>query len=239
MTSPMQRRRMRLEREKSQVNSEPKSNELSISLPMDSSGSTFDWDLIRGTLDSDKRQLKKLKRLSDKIEYKTKVIENYLPYLERNDAPVDIKMLLMVWLFDVGNLTKALELGQEAVNNCYTMPDFIKSAAPEFIADTVLKWSEAQFKVGHSTAPYFDQVFKLVTEKFNTYEVLTARYYKLAGLMALGKHKTIIKYVSEPDDLRKALVMFTKADELYSSIGVGTRIGDIKKRLALLMEDTK
>lgn len=234
MVSPMQRRRLRLEQEKAQKAAELKMHSQTALVKPTSPDA---WELIRGTIEADIKQLKSIKPIAGKVEYKTKVLENYRPHLDKPDIPVDIKVLLMVWLFDIGDIGKALEIGQEAVDKSYETPEFIKSSMPEFIADTVYKWSEKQFKAGHSTAPYFDQVFKLVTEKFNTYEVVTSKYYKLAGLMALGKHNAQPRHVSEPDNLKKALAMFIKADEIYDRAGVGTRIAEIKKRLALLLID--
>lgn len=234
MPSPMRRRMVRLETERVKaVDVQAKNqqrNDKSVT-------PTNAWDLVRSTIESDIKQLKKIKPLAGKIEYKQKVIENYQHYLQRADIPVDIEMLLMVWLFDIGKLGEATKICIEAINKGYKMPNFIKSSAPEFLADTVYDWSEKQFKAGHSAEPYFGQVFKLVTEKFNTYEAVTAKYYKLAGLMALGKRGTKPAHVSEPERLKTALAMFTKADQLYDRAGVGTRIAEINKRLALLMID--
>lgn len=237
MVSPMQRRRMRLDAERKAKSVGVQASNTTSDNNQKSGSSTNAWDLVRSTIDADIKQLKKIKPLAQKIEYKQKVIENYQPYLTRSDIPVDIKMLLMVWLFDIGKIGDAITICIDAIEKGYKMPDFIKSSSPEFLADTVFDWSEKQFKAGHSAAPYFDQVFKLVTEKFNTYEVITAKYYKLAGLMALGKHGAHPRHVSEPERLKTALAMFTKADQIYDRARVGTRIAEINKRLAILMID--
>lgn len=234
MTSPMQRRNMRLRAEAQQRQAQER-NTAVRALAQPQPAST--WDLVMSTIEGDIRQLKSIKPLAGKIEYKKKVLEHYRPYLKQEDIPVSLKVLLMVWLFDAGDIGQALEIGLEAIEKGYDTPDFIKSSMPEFVADTVFDWSEKQFKAGHSTAPYFDQVFKLVTEKLNTYEVVTAKYYKLAGLMALGKDRTQPRHVSDPQRLKTALDMFTKAEAIYSRAGVGTRISEINKRLALLMID--
>ena len=239
MASPMQKRQWRIKAEQAEQKA-VKDSAVSMqnkNVTVESNVPQNEWELVRSTIEQDLRELKRIKPQLLKIEYKDKVLANYLPYLERENVPTDIKMRLMVWLFDTGNLSKALPIAIEATELGLSMPEGFKSSAPEFIADTVYKWTEKEFKRGASVEPFFTQVFKLVTEKWQTYEQITAKYYKLAGLMALGKANTKIKHVSEPENLRIALNCFIKADAIYDKAGVSVRITEIKSRLALLFED--
>lgn len=226
MVSPLQRRRARL------AQGAPARSPMQSTATRASS--RIEWDLVRSTIDADLRQLKAIKPMAGKLEYKNKVLMSYTPYLDAPDMPIDIKVILMVWLFDIGSMAKALEIARVAIDGDYPMPDFINQAPAEFVADTVLAWTERHFKNGQAIEPYFSQVFTWVTQEFNTYEVVVAKYYKLAGLIALGQYNVQPKHVADPQRLKTALTMFEKADELYDSIGVGTRIAQVKKRLAAL-----
>ncbi len=242
MTSPLQRRRQRLTRESVLVKQAiAKGITPAFASAHSSQPQQSDWSLVRGTLAEDKRKLKNMKQHADKQAFKARVMPHYRPYFERVDVPNDFLAQMMVWLFDIDDLATAIPLAEKLIEAGANMPEGFKSEIPDFVADMVLNWTVTQYKAGHSVEPYFSQIFKYVTEVWKPYEIVMVKYYKQAGLMMLGKHGVKINHVPDPELLQKALVLFEQADVIYTqanlgtSSGVGTRITQIKKRLAKLL----
>lgn len=242
MTSPLQRRRARLNRESVLVKQAIAKGITPAFSSTHSPQPQSDWSLVRGTLAEDKRKLKNMKQHADKIAFKARVMPHYRPYLDRTDAPNDFLAQMMVWLFDINDLATAIPLAEMLIDLGATMPEGFKSEIPDFVADMVFNWTVTQYKAGHSVEPYFSQIFKYVTEVWKPYEIVMVKYYKQAGLMVLGKHGVKVTHVADPELLQKALALFEQADAIYThanlgtNSGVGTRITQIKKRLARLSE---
>jgi len=233
MVSPLQRRRQRIKAtvEATRAIQAHADDTGSGDLIKSDSPQPGEWSVVRAAIKKDKAALKGIKPLSDKLAYKARILPQYDDYLARSDAPDDITMQLMVWLFDCGNLQRAMPIALKGVASGAAMPEGFKGDVPTFIADVVLAWSEAQFRIGHSPEPYFSETLDKLINDWHLFEVITAKYYKLAGLMALGKYKANIKHVSEPDALKSARSLFEKAEQQYLKIGVGTRIEQITLRL--------
>lgn len=192
-----------------------------------------EWDLVRQTMDSDERALKGIQRIDDKEAYKTRRFVEYEPYLLRSDLPGDLKVKFMIWLFDIGDISRAVPCALACYDASLSMPERIKRDLPTWLFHTVLDWSENAYKQNHSVEPYFSDVFARV-KAARTFEDLEGRYYKLAGLMALGKANTKIIHISEPERLYQAKALFIKARAVFDKAKVDTRLRDIDKRLLKL-----
>lgn len=239
MVSPLQQRRERLAKFVMPAATEMPTNSQDIDkVSHVRPTAPSDWDLVRCSIESDKRTLKNIKPIGGKQDYKARTLPQYHAYLERSDLPADIAMMLMVWLFDCGDLRRAMPIALKGALDGAVMPTGFKCDVPTFIADAIFAWSEAQFRLGHSPEPYFSDTLDRLINDWNLFEIIAAKYYKLAGLMALGKYKTNIKHVSEPDALSKARDLFEKAEQQYLKIGVGTRIEQITLRLDKLTGQT-
>ena len=65
------------------------------------------------------------------------------------------------------------------------LPERFRRPLPIYIADEVLIWSEREWESGRSPNPYFNQEFKRIVDNRNERpDELTAKYFRLAGLMA-------------------------------------------------------
>lgn len=61
----------------------------------------------------------------------------------------------VIWLFDTGEMGKALDWADVAISESQATPENFKSNLPAFVADTVLEWAIMQAEAGHSIEPYF------------------------------------------------------------------------------------
>lgn len=231
MTSPLQQRRARIA---SVALSQSVLTQTGDGMPTPALTNKSEWDVVRASIAKDKRALKGIKQIREKLEYKQRNLEQYAHVLSRSDIPSDIATALMVWLFDCGDMQRAVPLGLTCVGYGFAMPDGFKSDVVTFIADSVLAWSEAQWRLGQATGPYFTDLLHLVVNEWNLFEQVEAKYLKLAGLMTLGTHTQKVRLVSEPERLYAAKALFEEALKCYSKVGVNVRIEEIDKRLTKL-----
>ena len=118
------------------------------------------------------------------------LLPKYEQYVERLQEAVcqhELVGYYLVWLFDVGLVEKALQLGFWCIQHGQALPERFNSKVPFFIASQVIDWAEKEFDAGRSPDPYFSDVFALLndSEQQDTWDVpdkLRARYHRLCGL---------------------------------------------------------
>jgi len=88
------------------------------------------------------------------------------------------------------------------------------------VADEVIDWAEAEYKAKRSPEPYVSNLLHLVDGEWKLFERIPARYHKQLGLLAMDRR-----------DWTAAIVHFERAEALYESIGVGTRLAGARKAL--------
>lgn len=191
-------------------------------------------------LDEDRAELRaRFTRLADRVEHKRTVLipkwtplaEDFLASGKSYDNPVFSTVL--VWLFDVGELEKAIEWCLKAIELDVPTPDYIKRGWPTFCADQVLEWAQKNYENGHSVEPYFSQVFKLVAEKWRLHEKINAKFYKFAGLGVLRGEDGEVRVTSVGDvkTLKGAKNLLLEAHNQYSKAGVMTTVRKIDARI--------
>jgi hypothetical protein len=199
------------------------------------------------------KRLKAFERRADKIAHKReKLLPKWLPIAEEylknskekgnentvSDNPVFAYCI--VWLFDVGDLGRAIEYAFTAIDIGQPMAGAIKRKWPGFIADTVFDWAELQAEQGRSIEPYFGTVFNRVTGQWKLPEPVTAKYYKFAGLALLRTANGEIQpsHVGDANRLKQADQLLEKAANLHKHAQVKTVRNKIAMRLRALEEAT-
>lgn len=227
MISPLARQRQQA---KKQVNAPATSGAIASS----------SLHVLLAELDNDKKVLKGLARLSDKVEYKrNELIPKYRPHVEEYLAsgatfknPLFAQMV--IWLFDIEELDTAIKWCDIAIER--GLETGFKRDFAHFCSDSVRDWSERMAAMGHSIEPYFSQVFKKVRNDWRLKEKPTAKWYKFAGLLLLRdeKGKPRATSVGCKETLLKAQALLIEADNLYPAIGVMTHIDKIGQRIRAL-----
>ncbi|GEK13229.1 phage terminase small subunit [Aliivibrio fischeri] len=235
MASPLQKRNQRIAalKQQEQLTTQNENDRGDVIIP-NAQAPKSEWDIVRASIQKDVSALKSIKQIEDKLAYKARCLPQYESYISQANIPLDIAVMLMVWLFDCKDLERAISLGLYCATHGATMPAGFKPHVETFMADATLAWADAQWKAGHSVSPYFGQIFNLVTTEWDLYDQIIAKYYKLSGLMVLGPNGSNIKHQSEPALLYSAKALFQKAMKKYDKVGVGTRIDEIDKRLIKL-----
>ena len=193
-------------------------------------------------LERDRERLAALPRIQDRVELKrNELLPKWLPHVERYLSagkvwPNPVFAWCIIWLFDTGELERALDWADIAIAQDQPTPDRLKSRFPAFVADQILAWAELQAESGHAIEPYFSRVFKHIREDWRLHEKHTAKFYKFAGefLLRDSSGTPAPSIITDREALSRAFELLTVADKLWPKIGVKSRINRIEARLRQL-----
>lgn len=230
--SPCQRHRARVKTEKALDKKEALT------------ASPVSFHLLKLELESDVARLRSLPRTEDRIEFKRDVllprwmptVESYLAGDARFANPVLV--YCVIWLFDTGEMSKALDWADVAISESQTTPENFKSTIPAFVADTVLEWATNEAAAGHSIEPYFSRTFENIREKWRLHEEINAKWFKFAGLYLLrdesGKPRATA--VDDVDTLEQADALLAQAEAYNKNAGVKTVREKVRARINSLTQ---
>ena len=162
-----------------------------------------------------RRQLKREELLPKYQEYVQQYRDSGLSF------PNSVLMYVLIWLFDTAEFDKGLELADFAISQGQALPERFNRDIPTFVADEVIDWAEREYKAGRSPEPYLTNLLPRVDGEWTLFERIPARYHKQVGILALDQR-----------DFAKAITHFERAEALFESIGVGTRLEGARKALA-------
>jgi hypothetical protein len=173
------------------------------------------------------------------------IVTDYLSTLEKGNKNELVQLpenpifaYCIIWLFDVDNLSQAIDYGFIAIKHQHPMANSIKRQWPGFIADTVYDWAQTEAEHGRSIEPYFGQVFTRVVNEWKLPEQVTAKYYKFAGLALLRSKNGDVtpSHVGDIKRLREADAFLVKAAELHKHAQVKTVRNKIAMRIRAIEE---
>lgn len=134
--SPAQRHSQRIATER----------QLQRSQAVDSSESMH---ILVKALEKDVEQARSIQFIPDRIVFKRDVLlPRWVPtveaYLDSGQVYANpVFAWCVIWLFDVGNLDKALDWADIAISQQQATPDRLRSNFPTFVADTMLAWRKS------------------------------------------------------------------------------------------------
>jgi Phage small terminase subunit. len=190
MTSPMQRHMAKVREEQAKSQAKEKLDQGTKQDALDSATDYPAFEAIKTSLDQDIKSLGAKTQGQERNEYREKtLLPRYMPHLlaykesgEEYANPVLVAVVM--WLMDLGRIGEALEWAYLAITQNQKMPGQWNRNLATFVADSVLKWAEKEFKAGHAVDPYFTSVFENLVD-WPVPDVVKMKYNKLAGKMAL------------------------------------------------------
>ncbi len=206
--------------------------------------STESLHLMIRALEADVEHVRSLPLIADRVEFKRDVLlPRWMPTVEAYLASGQVYAnpvlaWCVIWLFDVGELDKALDLADIAIGQNQATPEQLRSNFPTFVADTMLAWAQESAGRGESVEPYFSRTFERVANTWRLHEQVTAKWYKFAGLEMLrgdGGQKTA-SGVDDVQTLEKADQLLATAESHYYKIGVRTARQNIAARMRKLTQ---
>lgn len=109
---------------------------------------TESMHLLIRALETDVEHVRSLPTIADRVEYKRDVLlPRWVPtveaYLESGQVYANpVFAWCVIWLFDVGDLDKALDWADIAISQQQATSDRLRSNFPTFVADTMLAWAQ-------------------------------------------------------------------------------------------------
>lgn len=129
---------------------------------------TESMHLLIKALETDVEHARNLPTIADRVEFKRDVLlPRWTPtveaYLESGQVYANpVFAWCVIWLFDVGDLDKALDWADIAISQQQATPDRLRSNFPTFVADTMLARAQETSGRGESVEPYFSRTFDRV-----------------------------------------------------------------------------
>jgi len=104
------------------------------------------YELHLAQLAEHRRALHKIKSVQRKIEFKAKVLPEYLPYIAGvldgdSGAPDDVVTTLMVWCIDTGNFNRALTIAEYVLRHKLALPDQYQRDAACVVAEEIAEYA--------------------------------------------------------------------------------------------------
>ena len=151
-------------------------------------------ELMTAAMQEDLKSLGDIKSRERRTEIKrTHLVPKYEAFVQSIMAAAQAHPILgqvLVWLFDIGEIHRACELGQYCLEHKIPLPERFKRSMDVYLADEVLGYADNEFRNGRSSEPYFSQQFELVkTGAFDLPDEVTGKYFRLAGLIAQQKNE--------------------------------------------------
>lgn len=205
-------------------------------------GTTESMHLLIRELETDVEYVRSLPLIADRVNYKRDaLLPKWVPTVEAYLASGQVYAnpvfaWCVIWLFDVGDLDKALDWADIAISQKQATPDRLRSNFPTFVADTMLAWAQETAGRGESVEPYFTRTFERVANTWRLHEQVTAKWFKFAGLELLRNddgQKTAAG-VDDIETLKKADQLLAIAEKHYLKIGVKTTRQTIAARIRRL-----
>ncbi|AIS15514.1 terminase [Pseudomonas chlororaphis subsp. aurantiaca] len=183
--------------------------------------------LMEVALDQDLDRLSAIQGLATRQDLKrNELLPKYQEYVQRyveSDQVFANRVLVqvMVWLFDTAQFSDALELADIAIAQGQQMPErFKRRDIQTFVADAICEWAYDEYKANRSPEPYLSDLLPRVDGEWQLTEQIPAKYHKLIGIRA-----------QEAKEWATALKHLERAQQLYSKVGVDTRIENCRKAL--------
>lgn len=104
----------------------------------------------------------------------------------------------LVWLFDVGEIDQAVNLGRYCEKQSISLPERFRRTVPVYMLDEMLVWSQSQWDAGTVPDPWFQIYLKEVESgERDIPDEITAGYQRLAGIIfqSQGKHKDAVRHL--------------------------------------------
>lgn len=203
---------------------------------------TESMHLLIRELETDVEYVRSLPLIADRVNYKRDVLlPKWVPTVEAYLASGQVYAnpvfaWCVIWLFDVGDLDKALDWADIAISQQQATPDRLRSNFPTFVADTMLAWAQETAGRGESLEPYFTRTFERVANTWRLHEQVTAKWFKFAGqeLLRNDDGQKTAAGVDDIETLEKADQLLAIAEKHYSKIGVRTARQTIAARIRKL-----
>jgi hypothetical protein len=149
-----------------------------------------DLEHYQAAMSADLARLSELKDIVEKAKAKAAMLAAYLPfvndYISKGDNyPNDIAVRVCIWLFDILDIERALNLAFVLIKQNQVTPPKFDRDLKTFVCDAMYDWAAALLKLEQSASPYLDQVVAVMDQdKWSLSPPVQSKMYAM-----LAKHK--------------------------------------------------
>lgn len=148
------------------------------------------YELMLAKVDADMRRLKDIQSVDRKIEVKRELLPDYDAYIDgaiTGDTGVqdDVLMTAMVWLIDIGNYDRALQIAEYALRHKLAMPGQFRRTLGALVAEEVSDAAKRKLGAKESAADMINPLLQTneITKDEDMPDESRARLYKAIGLV--------------------------------------------------------
>jgi len=180
------------------------------------------YELMLAKLATDKRRLKQIQSIQQKIAVKAEVLPEYADYVTGaleggRGAQDDVLVTVMLWRLDAGDYDGALDIAHYASRHGLTPPDQFERSLSAVLAETFADAALDPAQDKPVTASQLQTVVAL-TEGADMHDQIRAKLYKALGLASQAQPSTALEH------LRRALA-------LNERVGVKKDIDRLNKQI--------
>lgn len=152
------------------------------------------YELMLAKVDTDLRRLRDIQSVDRKIDVKRELLPEYDAYIDgaiSGDTGVqdDVLMTVLVWLIDVGNYDRALQIAEYALRHKLLLPAQYKRTLGTLLVEEISDAAKRKMAAKESPADLIDPLFKVkaLTDAEDMPDESRARLYKAIGLIYAGE----------------------------------------------------
>ncbi len=143
------------------------------------------FELLLTQLDIDCKRLSELPQGAARDPLKRELVNSYLPLVDEyissgKEFQNLVLTRVMVWLFDLGEIDRALAMADVAIAQNQPMPQRFGRDVKTFVADAFLDWRKLQKALKNPVEPYFSKVFEQVMT-WQIHDEIKVKYLKAAA----------------------------------------------------------
>ncbi len=194
-----------------------------------------EYDLLLAALGEDMRRLKSIQSTEGKVEAKREMIDRYSPHVDATLAAAaeagkavqdPLLMEVLIWRFDIGDYTRALDLAEHALRFGLRLPERFQRSTGTLVAELVAEDALKAAKIDKDfDLPVLHRAHQLTSDA-DMPDVVRAKLHKAMGLHLVRAARAADE---NPDSLpagaahsarKAALEQLQRAMELNSNAGV-------------------
>jgi hypothetical protein len=197
----------RIARQQRQTAAAQPATALAAMAPVGEAGHTLDH--YQAFIQTVAAQLANIHDLDAKQAHKRKVLPEVLPFVEEYVAsgdryPNSVAVEAMIWLFDVGDIERALTLALYLIDQaCHAMPKRFGCNLQTFVCGRgVYDWAAEQLKANQPAAPYLEQtIAHMELEQWELFPAVASGLYALAAKHAerLGEYGQAVTWCNKAE----------------------------------------
>lgn len=172
------------------------------------------YELMLMKLAEDRRRLKAIQSIEQKIDVKRQLLPEYTPWIEgvldtQSGQQDDVLMSVFVWAIDTSDFATALRIATYAIEHKLVMPDQYKRDVACVLAEEIADQSLKAIEAGQPAALYCIAAAIGLTDGQDMPDEVRAKLYKAHGYA-----------LRQANELELARASLTRALELHAKVGV-------------------